>query len=127
MLKLGFNGATTMRASLEEDIANAAAARFDGLELWGAKLDRYLAAHAAGELKALLGKSKLPPLSINSIDDATFSPDRRAVLERCAQWSKLSREIGNPVIVVVPGVAPAGMTEKAIVDRSADELRELAG
>src|SRR5690349_2603541 len=113
MLKLGFNGATTMRASLEEDIANAAAAGFDGIELWGAKLDKYLGAHSAGELRALLGKSKLPPLSINSIEDATFSPDRKAVLDRCAQWSRLSKEIGNPVIVVVPGVAPEGMSEKA--------------
>ncbi len=124
-MKLGFNGATTMKASLEDDVRNAAAAGFDGLELWGAKLDRYLAARSASELKAMLAAAKLPPLSINSIEDATFSPDRKAVLERCREWSALSAEIGNPVIVVVPGVAPQGMGEEEIVRRSAAELREL--
>ena len=123
-MKLGFNGATTMKASLEDDIRNAKAAGFDGIELWGAKLDKYLASHAAADLKALL--RGIPPLSINSIEDATYSPDRKPVLARCREWSKLSKEIGNPVIVVVPGVAPKGANEADIIEQSASELRELA-
>ncbi|MBI3181841.1 MAG: sugar phosphate isomerase/epimerase [Myxococcales bacterium] len=125
MIKLGFNGATTMKASLEEDIRNASTAGFDGLELWGAKLDVYLRSHRPEELARALSSSKLSPLSINSIEDATFSPDRGAVLARCREWSMLSEKLKNPVIVVVPGVAPQGCSPREIVDRSARELREL--
>jgi 2-keto-myo-inositol isomerase len=126
MLRLGFNGATTMKASLEEDIRNAADAGFDGVELWGAKLDKYLGSHSASDLKALLAKARIPPLSINSIEDATYSPDRKSVIDRCRTWSKLCAEMGCPVIVVVPGVAPKGTSSGAIVEQSARELRELA-
>ena len=125
MLKIGFNGATTMKASLEEDIRNAAAAGFDGVELWGAKLDKYMSSHSARDLKDLMASAGIPPLSINSIEDATFSPDRASVLDRCREWSKLCAEIGCPVIVVVPGVAPKGSSEAAILERSVRELREL--
>jgi 2-keto-myo-inositol isomerase len=122
MVRLGFNGATTMHASLEEDIANAAAAGFDGIELWGQKLGH----HSAATVSKWLTAARIAPLSINSIEDATYSPDRTAVIELCARWSRLSQEIGNPVIVVVPGVAPAGLGEEEIIARSATELRELA-
>jgi 2-keto-myo-inositol isomerase len=126
MTKLGFNGATTMKASLEEDIQNAGAAGYDGVELWGEKLDRYLASHPPATLRALLEAARIEPLSINSIEDATFSPDRAVVLERCRSWSRLCREIGCPCVVVVPGVAPSGMTTRAVIEQSALELRELA-
>lgn len=126
MITLGFNGATTMKASLEEDVANAAAAGFDGLELWGAKLERYLAANSAEALRRLLHGCRLRALSINSIEDATFSPDRGAVVNRCRCWSTLCAEIACPCIVVVPGLLPPGTDRQAVVERSAAELRELA-
>lgn len=125
MVTLGFNGATTMKAPLEADVANAAAAGFSGIELWGAKLDTYLETHSVKDLGRMLSQASLVPLSINSIEDATFSPDRKAVRERAVRWSKLAEEVHCPAIVVVPGVAPAGATETDIVKQSVEELREL--
>jgi hypothetical protein len=43
MMKLGFHGATTMPADLQTDVAATARAGFSSLELWAAKVDRYLA------------------------------------------------------------------------------------
>lgn len=38
---LAINGATTMKATLPQDIAAAGAAGFKGLEVWAAKMDAY--------------------------------------------------------------------------------------
>jgi len=41
-MKLGFHGATTMTADLQTDVATTAHAGFQTLELWAAKVDRFL-------------------------------------------------------------------------------------
>jgi hypothetical protein len=41
---LAINGATTIKAALPENIAEASAARSRALEIWAAKMDAYLAA-----------------------------------------------------------------------------------
>jgi sugar phosphate isomerase/epimerase len=64
---LAINGATTMKATLPEDIAAASAAGFRALEIWAAKMDTYLEANTVDELKALFGGAGLRPASINSI------------------------------------------------------------
>jgi hypothetical protein len=43
---LAINGATTMKATLPQDIAAAAAAGFRALEIWAAKMDAYLESHS---------------------------------------------------------------------------------
>lgn len=40
-MKLSFNGATTMKADLATDVKAAAAAGFDYLEIWAAKLREF--------------------------------------------------------------------------------------
>ena len=50
---LGFHGATTMTSDLETDVAVTAHAGFKGLEVWAAKMDRYLVDHSVADLKAL--------------------------------------------------------------------------
>ena len=45
-IKPGFHGATTMTADLQTDVAASAHAGFQTLELWAAKVDRFLADHS---------------------------------------------------------------------------------
>ena len=71
-MKIALNGATTMHADLETDIRAAGDAGFDMIEIWAAKLRKYLEFHSIAELKAILGASGVEPYSINSIEHVTF-------------------------------------------------------
>ncbi|MBD0327299.1 MAG: hypothetical protein ICV68_12755, partial [Pyrinomonadaceae bacterium] len=51
-MKLALNGATTMRASLTEDVRAAGAAGFEYLEIWAAKLRAFLKSQTTDELKS---------------------------------------------------------------------------
>ena len=52
-MKLAFHGATTMTSDIETDVAVSARAGFSALEVWTAKLDRYLAEHSLDDLASL--------------------------------------------------------------------------
>ena len=52
-MQLAFHGATTMPCDLETDVAVTAAAGFGALEVWAAKMDRYLADHSLADLNTL--------------------------------------------------------------------------
>ena len=73
-MKLGLNGATTMKADLRTDILAAQGAGFDGLEIWAAKLRTYLNTESGTvtDLAELFRASSIEPLSINSIEHITF-------------------------------------------------------
>src|SRR5580765_4124310 len=102
-MKLSFNGATTMRADLETDIRAAAAAGFDYLEIWAAKLRKFLQQNSAANLKALFTENGIKPLSINSIEHATLrEPAAFAEIKaECQELSLIAQTIGCPYIVVV--------------------------
>lgn len=129
-MKLSFNGATTMHAPLETDIAAAAAAGFELLEIWAAKLRTFLETRTTGELKRIFDAHGVRPYSINSIEHVTFR-DAEAyakIKEECAYLSRIAAELKCPYVVVVPGrlpVNPVGIEE--IVKHSVVVLNELAG
>lgn len=128
-MKLALNGATTMRASLEEDIRAASSAGFDCLEIWAAKLRKYLArGGTTARLKASLAEHGLEPYSINSIEHVTFRDDaRRAeLLAECAELCRVAAEVGCPYVVVVPSPLPEGKTREDVIDESVRVLTELA-
>ncbi len=52
-MRLAFHGATTITSDLETDIAITARAGFKALEVWAAKMDRYLATHTLADLQTL--------------------------------------------------------------------------
>jgi len=56
---LALNGATTMKATLPQDITAASAAGFKALEIWAAKLDTYLEEHSLEDLECLFDKAGL--------------------------------------------------------------------
>src|SRR6267142_1991397 len=128
-MKLALNGATTMKADLETDIRAAAAAGFDYVEIWAAKLRQFLKEHPVAELKTLFGDSGVKPLSINSIEHITFR-DAAAyaqITTECEELAAVAEAISCPYIVVVPGrFPPGGLSSYEVIEETVSVLRELA-
>lgn len=127
-MKIALNGATTMHADLSTDIQAASAAGYNLLEIWSAKLYRYLESKTTADLKGELDAAGIEPYSINSIEHITFrsDADHAAIVEECRTLSKIAGEIGCPYIVVVPGKLPEGVTKEGIIDESVRVLNELS-
>jgi 2-keto-myo-inositol isomerase len=125
---LALNGATTMKATLPEDIAATSAAGFKALEIWAAKMDDYLKANSVEDLKGLFDRADLQPASINSIEFITFrSPEEyEAIKVRCQELCGLAQKLGCDKIVVVPSPTPEDTDWKDIKDESVRVLRELS-
>lgn len=129
-MKLALNGATTMRADLSTDIEAASAAGFDCLEIWAAKLRKFLSGGGTtAALKDALDAAGLQPYSINSIEHVTFrdAGAHRRILEECDELCRVAAEIGCPYVVVVPGLLPEGAGREAVIDESVRVLSEMAG
>jgi 2-keto-myo-inositol isomerase len=128
-MKLSFNGATTMKADLATDIRAAAAAGFEYLEIWAAKLRKFLKDNSVADLKTLFNESGIKPLSINSIEHITFRDDAAyaQIRTECEELSSIAEAIGCPYIVVVPGqFPPGGLSSYEVIEETVRVLRELA-
>jgi 2-keto-myo-inositol isomerase len=128
-MKLSFNGATTMKADLPTDIRAAAAAGFDYVEIWAAKLRKFLQENSTADLKALFAENGIKPLSINSIEHATLRDEAAyaQIKVECEELSSIAEAIGCPYIVVVPGkLPPGGLSSYEVIEESVGVLRELA-
>jgi 2-keto-myo-inositol isomerase len=132
-MKLGFHGATTMTSDLETDVVATAYAGFKALELWAAKIDRFLADHTREELDALLKSAGVSPMTINSIEFISFrdESDYAQILSRCRELCEIAQFIGCPTVIVVPSPTPDRETSwEDIVDehvRVLCELSDIAG
>ncbi len=128
-MRLGFNGATSMkRADLPKDIEVAALAGYDALEIWGAKLEEYLRSHSVADLGRLFEESKIRPLSINSIEFITFKSGSEwdKVASACHEYCRIAQAIGCQSVVVVPSPRPAGLQDAHVARESVRALRELS-
>lgn len=127
-MRLGFHGATSMTSDLETDVLATAHAGFQALELWGAKIDKYLADHSLDDLKALLTEKDVAPMSINSIEFITFRGDEYPKIRaRCHELCQIAQAIGCPTVVVVPSPTPSRETTwDEIVDEHVKVLRDLS-
>ena len=125
-MKLSLNGATTMKADLTTDFQVARAAGFDYVEIWAAKLRAFLHHQTTTELKDLIAKTGVPPLSINSIEHVTFREPLAydSIKAECAELSRIAANINCPFIVVVPGKLPNPAVSRAEV--VAESIRVLA-
>lgn len=117
-----------MHADLLTDIKAASAAGYDMLEIWSAKLYKFLEEHTAADLKVLVAEHNLQPWSINSIEHITFrnAEDYAKIKAECETLSRVAGEIGCPYIVVVPGLMPENGTEEQVIAESVRVLNELA-
>jgi 2-keto-myo-inositol isomerase len=127
-MRVALNGATTMRANLETDFEAAQAAGFDYVEIWAAKLRSFLQHRKITDLKDLIAKTGVPPLSINSIEHVTFrdAAAYESIKAECSELSRIAAQINCPFIVVVPGRLPnTGVSRAEIIDESVRVLGEL--
>ncbi len=128
-MKLGFHGATTMTSELETDVAVSAHAGFKALELWAAKVDRFLVDHSLQDLKALLGDSRVAPITLNSIEFISFRSDEEytQIRARCRELSEIAQAIGCPTVIVVPSPTPERDLPWAdVVEEHVRVLRDLS-
>jgi len=110
-MKLGFHGATSMTSNLETDVAASASAGFRALELWAAKVDRFLADHSPSKLQALFEDNGVAPMSLNSIEFIAFRGDEYAhIRSRCHELCEIAQAIDCPSVVVVPSPTPSRET-----------------
>jgi 2-keto-myo-inositol isomerase len=126
---LGFNGATTMKAMLPEDIVAAGQAGFKALEIWAAKMDTYLANRSLDDLNALFTQHRVQPVSINSIEFITFrsANDYALIKARCQELCARADALGCDKIVVVPSPTPErGTSWEEIKAESVRVLHDLA-
>jgi 2-keto-myo-inositol isomerase len=128
-MRLGFHGATSMTADMPTDVRAARQAGFRYLEVWGAKLDAYLADHSLDDMASLMKSNGTTPTSINSIEFIAFrTPDEYTVIrQRCRDLSRIAQAIGCASVVVVPSPLPdRSVSWGAIVDEYVDVLRDLS-
>jgi len=128
-MKLSLNAATTMKADLPTDVRAAAAAGFDYVEIWAAKLRRYLEHNSTADLKTLFAEHGVKPLSINSIEHITFrdAAAYEQIRAECEELCAIAEQIDCPYVVVVPGkLPPGGLSSYEVIEGSVQVLRELA-
>ena len=128
-MKLGFHGATTMTSELETDVAISSYAGFKALELWAAKVDRFLVDRSLQDLKALLEDSRVVPITLNSIEFISFrnNEEYMQIRARCRELSEIAQAIGCPTLVVVPSPTPErDMSWADIVEEHVRVLRDLS-
>lgn len=127
-MRLAFHGATTMTSNLETDVAATAHAGYKALELWAAKVDRYLEDHSVEELKALLDDHNVAPMTFNSIEFIAFrGAEFDQIKARCRQLSQIAQVIGCPSVAVIPSPTPAWNTPwETIVAEHVAALRDLS-
>jgi 2-keto-myo-inositol isomerase len=117
-----------MTSNLETDVAATAHAGYKALELWAAKVDRYLEDHSVEELKALLDDHNVAPMTFNSIEAIAFrGAEFDQIKARCRQLSQIAQVIGCPSVAVIPSPTPAWNTPwETIVAEHVAALRDLS-
>ena len=118
-----------MKADLATDIRAAAAAGFDYVEIWAAKLREFLKSQSTADLKKLFDEAGVKPLSINSIEHITFrsAPEYAQIRAECEELCAIAAAIKCPYIVLVPGRVPArDPSSYEVIEESVRVLRELA-
>jgi len=105
-MKLGFNGATTMKASLFEDAQASKKAGFGYLELRDNKLEDLLTRKSLEEIKEFLQSLSIQPIAMNSLERATLRDEtgRQEVLRRGETLCRYSSVLGCPILIVVPSL-----------------------
>jgi 2-keto-myo-inositol isomerase len=118
-----------MTSDLETDLVASASAGFKALELWAAKVDRYLTDHSQSELSALFQDKRVAPMSVNSIEFISFRGDAYAeIRSRCHELCGIAQAIDCPTVVVVPSPTPSRETSWSdVVEEHVKVLRDLSG
>ncbi|MCE5265046.1 MAG: sugar phosphate isomerase/epimerase [Deltaproteobacteria bacterium] len=127
-MKIGFNGASTMKTDLPGDIRAASLAGYDLIEIWAKKLESYLLDHSLDDLRKLLSEAHLKPLAINSVEFITFNAPWEKVntMNLIARYARIADQLDCPFLVVVPSPRPEGATDRGVFDESVRMLLEIS-
>ena len=127
-MKLGFHGATTMKADLATDIKVSAAAGFKGLELEDGKINQYLADHSLTDLRNLFKQHAIEPTSINTLEFIGFRQDYAQLQAECRQLSQIAEAIGCTLLVTIPSPTPRAYKGQPELNYPWDDLiKEYVG
>ena len=106
-MKLAYHGATHMPSSLETDVEVSNKAGFKALEVWAAKIDKFLESNSTNALQNLFKDNNVEPTAINSIEFIGFRGDEYPkIQDRCKQLCEIGQAIGCESLVVVPSPTP---------------------
>lgn len=135
-MKLAFHGATSIKSDMVTDIEISSRAGFQALEVWAAKMERYLEDHSTKDLALLFERHDLEPASMSSIEFIAFRGDEYpSIQQRCLELSQMASAIGCSTLVVVPSPTPVPKGDAVLDlfypwDRIVDEyvrvLRDLS-
>lgn len=127
-MKLALSGASAPDWPLEDELAGAAAAGYDAVELWLPKLWAVLERSGPEAVAAALGRRRLTAAALAPIRDATFRD--RAGLETVTAAvhgaAALARAFGAPCVVIQPGERPDGADERDALREARHTLGRLA-
>lgn len=103
-MKLGFNGATTMHASLIEDAEISRRVGFDYLELRDNKLEDLLKTKSLTEIKKTFQDIGIQPLAMNSLEKANLQNETefQKIMARAEVLCQYSSALECPILIVVP-------------------------
>jgi 2-keto-myo-inositol isomerase len=126
---IGINGATTMPASLETDIAVAGKAGYDLVEIRTTKLDHFLDSHGTSDVAALLAAAGVSAFALNAIEHVNLrsAADYEAIKQDCRRYCAIAHDLRCPNIVVVPSPTPVELAWPQIRADAIAVLRELSG
>jgi 2-keto-myo-inositol isomerase len=128
-MRLAFHGATTMTCDLQTDVSVTARAGYAALEIWTAKVDRYLADHSLSDLRDLFGEHDVFPQALNSIEFIGFRGQEYVLVQqRLHELGHIAQAIGCPTVVIVPSPLPDRRLAWADVrSEYVSVLRDLGG
>ena len=111
-VRIAMNGANSMNCDFEREIAIVGELQYDCIELRDWTLADYLTRHTAGEVRTLLERANLAPLTINAIEPTTLASDfDRDRLFETADWRlRAAAEIGCPYVVANCWGVPDGLS-----------------
>jgi len=127
-MKIGFNGASTMKTDLPGDIRAASREGYDYIEIWAKKMEAFLTNHTLDDLKGLLGAARLKALAINSVEFITFNSswEKTNTANTIKRYAEAADQLDCPYIVLVPSPRPPGVSDREVFEESVRVLLEIS-
>lgn len=127
-MRLALSGACVPDWPLDEELAGAAAAGYEAVELWLPKLWRELERRGPEAVAAALKRRNLAAAALAPIPDATFRErvGLEAVTAQVHGAAALARAFGAPWVVIQPGERPDGADERDALREARHTLGRLA-
>ncbi|MDD5597854.1 MAG: sugar phosphate isomerase/epimerase [Victivallaceae bacterium] len=130
-MKLGINGATTLKYDLITDIESANKAGFRYLEISSAKLQDFLSGNSFEKLRELFKDNEITPASINTYEGGTLfrnEKEKNALKKGFREFCAVTSKINCKYAVVIPSFLPEDymISEEEIHQQTVAILKEYS-